>query len=61
VGTARQEVRELADVEREQILCTLDHFHGNRQRTADSLGIGVRTLGLKLKKWKDSNLVPQTV
>ena len=58
---SQSEVRELAVVEREQIIRTLDHFHGNRQRTAEALGIGVRTLGLKLKKWKDSNLVPQTI
>jgi len=55
------EIRALAVVEREQIIRTLDHFHGNRQRTAEALGIGVRTLGLKLKKWKDSKLVPQTI
>ena len=48
-------------VERQQILRTLDRFHGNRQRTARALGIGVRTLGLKLKKWKESQLVPATV
>ena len=49
------------DVTREEILKALEHNRGNRQRTARSLGIGVRTLGLKLKKWKESNLVAQTV
>jgi len=34
---------------------------GNRVRTAKALGIGVRTLGLKLKKWKEMNLVAQTL
>ena len=59
-GAARPIAR-LEDVEREQILRTLDTFNGNRQRTAEALGICVRTLGLKLKKWKQSNLVAQTV
>lgn len=54
-------VRTLEEIEREQILRTLSHFSGNRQRTAEALGIGVRTLGLKLKKWKDANLVAPTV
>ena len=51
----------LENVERREILRTLDRFHGNRQRTAQALGIGLRTLGLKLKKWKETDLVPQTV
>jgi two-component system response regulator HydG len=51
----------LEHVERREILRTLDRFHGNRQRTARALGIGLRTLGLKLKKWKESELVAQTV
>jgi len=48
-------------VEREQILRTLQEYAGNRRRTAEALGIGVRTLGLKLKKWKELNLVAQSV
>ena len=52
-------VQKLEDFERTQIVRALDHFAGNRQRTAEALGIGVRTLGLKLKKWKELNLVPQ--
>lgn len=51
----------LEDMEREQILRALEHFGGNRQRSAEALGIGVRTLGLKLKKWKEMNLVAATV
>lgn len=51
----------LEDVQREQIVRTLERFNGNRQQAARSLGIGVRTLGLKLKKWKEQNLVAQTV
>ena len=42
----------LADMERHLIEKTLGEFNGHRQRTAESLGIGVRTLGMKLKKWK---------
>lgn len=55
------EVRTLEEVEREQILMTLDRFGGNRARTAEALGIGLRTLGLKLKKWKELQLIAETV
>ena len=54
-------IRPLEEVERDQIIQTLGQFDGNRTRTAQALGIGVRTLGLKLKKWKEQNLVAQTV
>ncbi|MEO0586831.1 MAG: helix-turn-helix domain-containing protein, partial [Planctomycetota bacterium] len=54
-------VRPLEVVEREQIVRTLNSFGGNRQKSAKALGIGVRTLGLKLKKWKEAELVPQTL
>lgn len=43
----------LADVEKQVILTTLERFKGHRLKTAHSLGIGVRTLGMKLKKWKE--------
>jgi DNA-binding NtrC family response regulator len=49
--------RVLEDIEREAIVRTLTKFNGHRQRTAQELGIGVRTLGLKLKKWKQQQLV----
>ena len=55
------DIRPLEDVERDQILHTLGRFNGNRTRAAEALGIGVRTLGLKLKRWKAANLVAQTV
>lgn len=55
------EIRPLSDIERETIVHTLAHFHGHRQKTAKALGIGVRTLGLKLKKWKEEELVPATL
>ncbi|MEZ6192806.1 MAG: sigma-54 dependent transcriptional regulator [Phycisphaerales bacterium] len=54
-------IRSLEEIEREQIIQTLGYFSGNRVRTAKALGIGVRTLGLKLKKWKELNLVAQTI
>ncbi|MEQ9453305.1 MAG: sigma-54 dependent transcriptional regulator [Phycisphaeraceae bacterium] len=53
-------VRCLEEVEREQIVHALQYFGGNRQKTARALGIGVRTLGLKLKKWKEQQLIAQS-
>jgi DNA-binding NtrC family response regulator len=50
----------LEEVERQVILRTLGKHQGHRQRTASELGIGVRTLGLKLKKWKSLKLVERT-
>ena len=47
----------LSEIERETIVATLKRFNGHRQKTAKALGIGVRTLGLKLKKWKEEALV----
>ncbi|MDG2423711.1 MAG: sigma-54 dependent transcriptional regulator [Phycisphaerales bacterium] len=49
--------RRLEEVERDAIVATLRKFNGHRQRSATALGIGVRTLGLKLKKWKEAQLV----
>jgi DNA-binding NtrC family response regulator len=51
--------RTLEEIEREAIVQTLQRFKGHRQKTARALGIGVRTLGLKLKKWKGAQLVPE--
>ena len=51
--------RKLDDIEREVIVATLEENRGHRQRSAKALGIGVRTLGLKLKKWKSLQLVAQ--
>jgi len=51
--------RALEEIERDAIVRTLTRFNGHRQKTAEALGIGVRTLGLKLKKWKEANLVAQ--
>ncbi len=41
----------LEDVEREMIEATLAHFDGHREKTAQSLGIGVRTLQGKLRQY----------
>ncbi|MBL8746769.1 MAG: sigma-54-dependent Fis family transcriptional regulator [Phycisphaerae bacterium] len=55
------EPKHLCDIEREIIVSTLGRFQGHRQKTARALGIGVRTLGLKLKKWKQEKLVEETL
>ncbi|MDI1290334.1 MAG: sigma-54 dependent transcriptional regulator [bacterium] len=61
VGTQGEDVKTLEEIERETIIRTLGRFNGHRQRTASTLGIGVRTLGLKLKKWKQMKLVEDTL
>ncbi|HET6247595.1 MAG TPA: sigma-54 dependent transcriptional regulator [Tepidisphaeraceae bacterium] len=43
----------LADIEKQVILSTLQQFKGHRIKTASALGIGVRTLGMKIKRWKE--------
>ena len=47
-----QRVRTLADLERMAVMRALEERKGNRTRTAQSLGISVRTLQRKLKKWR---------
>jgi DNA-binding NtrC family response regulator len=54
-------IRTLDEIEREAIVRTLMKMGRHRQRTAQALGIGVRTLGLKLKKWKEEQLIEQTL
>jgi two-component system, NtrC family, response regulator HydG len=54
-------VRPLEELERDAIVQALRRFNGHRQKTAVALGIGVRTLGLKLKKWKEMKLVAETL
>jgi len=54
-------VRPLEDLERDAIVFALRRFNGHRQKTATALGIGVRTLGLKLKKWKQEKLVSESL
>ena len=41
----------IRELEKEQILHTLDKFHGNRKQTARELGISERTLYRKLEKY----------
>lgn len=48
---ALQEDMTLDDVERQVILKTLDQLQGNRTRTAKKLGISLRTLRNKLKRY----------
>ncbi len=40
-------------MERQLIERTLVQFNGHREKTAKTLGMGVRTLGMKLKKWQE--------
>ncbi|MFW5652942.1 MAG: sigma 54-interacting transcriptional regulator [Planctomycetota bacterium] len=49
--------RTLEEIERDVIIATLQRNDGHRLNTAKELQIGVRTLGLKLRKWKDQHLV----
>ncbi len=50
----------LAMIEKQVIMSTLDKFKGHRIKTATALGIGVRTLGMKLKKWREEAEISQT-
>jgi len=45
--------RILEDAERQLIERTLARYGGHRAKTAKALGIGVRTLGMKLKQWRE--------
>ena len=42
----------LEDAERHLVERTLKQFEGHREKTARALGIGLRTLSLKLKRWR---------
>jgi DNA-binding NtrC family response regulator len=44
-------VRPVEDVEREHIAAMLKHTHWHQKRAAELLGIGVRTLREKVKRW----------
>lgn len=52
--------RPLAEIEKQVILSTLERFKGHRLRTATALGIGLRTLGMKLKRWKEEGELMET-
>jgi DNA-binding NtrC family response regulator len=45
--------RMLEDMERKLIERTLNQYGGHRARSAKALGMGVRTLGLRLKQWRE--------
>lgn len=45
--------RMLEDAERQLIERTLSRHGGHRAKTAKALGIGIRTLGMKLKQWRE--------
>ncbi|UCE60344.1 MAG: sigma-54-dependent Fis family transcriptional regulator [Phycisphaerales bacterium] len=48
-----REGRMLEDMERHLIERTLARFNGHRAKSAKALGMGVRTLGMKLKQWRE--------
>lgn len=48
-----REGRMLEDMERQLIERTLQRFNGHRAKSAKALGMGVRTLGMKLKQWRE--------
>ncbi len=50
----------LEDVERKTILKILEKHNGHRLRTAKELGIGLRTLGMKLKKFKEDGVLVES-
>lgn len=51
-GTLR-DGRMLADMERKLIERMLTKYNGHRAKTAKALGMGIRTLGMKLKQWRE--------
>ncbi|MFQ5589961.1 MAG: sigma-54-dependent transcriptional regulator [Phycisphaerae bacterium] len=53
LGTLR-EGRMLEDMERQLIEKTLARFGGHRAKSARALGMGVRTLGMKPKQWREA-------
>ncbi|MGH6624112.1 MAG: sigma 54-interacting transcriptional regulator, partial [Burkholderiaceae bacterium] len=44
----------LADAERQLIMATLDHFGGNRDKTASALGVSMKTLYNRLKDYQSA-------
>lgn len=45
--------RLLEDAERQLITRTLSQYRGHRAKTAKALGMGLRTLGMRLKQWRE--------
>ena len=54
-----REGRMLQDAERQLIERTLAQFNGHRAKSAKALGMGVRTLGMKLKQWREEDAAEQ--
>ena len=54
-----REGRMLQDMERQLIERTLAQFNGHRAKSAKALGMGVRTLGMKLKQWREEDAAQQ--
>lgn len=52
------EARSLADLERQAVVATLRSQGGHRRKTAQALGIGLRTLGVKLSQWRTARQLP---
>lgn len=48
---SRPKILTLADAEKKHILEVLKRFEGHRERTAEALGIAVRTLSMKLRSY----------
>jgi DNA-binding NtrC family response regulator len=47
--------RSIADVEKDLILATLDHFGGDKKEAAASLGVSLKTLYNRLKAYEEQN------
>jgi transcriptional regulator with PAS, ATPase and Fis domain len=47
----------MAKVERDHIFFVLKYHEGNRTKTAKTLGIGIRTLQRKLKKYQEAGAI----
>lgn len=45
----------LAEIERRAILSTLEHYRGDKRKTADVLGISLKTLYNRLKQYKETD------
>ncbi len=50
-----REGRMLQDMERHLVEKTLTRFNGHRAKSAKALGMGVRTLSMKLKQWREDD------
>ncbi len=55
-----REGRMLQDMERQLIEKTLTRYNGHRAKSAKALGMGVRTLGLKIKQWREEAAATQS-